>query len=80
MHASALNEDTHKRIRQKYNLTKREVEIMRQVRQNKTTLEIAEQLFVSPLTIETHRRDIRTKLNIKGNNGLLLFAQRHLDI
>ncbi|WP_353196121.1 response regulator transcription factor [Parapedobacter defluvii] len=69
-----------KSIRQKYNLTKREVEIIRLVRQNKTTQEIAELLFVSPFTIETHRRNICTKLDIKGNNGLLLFAQQHLDI
>jgi len=69
-----------KSVRKKYNLTKREVEIIRLVRQNKTTQEIAEQLFVSPLTIETHRRNICTKLDIKGNNGLLLYAQQHLDI
>jgi len=77
----AVDDDNgQKSIRQKYNLTKREVEIIRLVRQNKTTQEIAEQLFVSPFTIETHRRNICTKLDIKGNNGLLLFAQQHLDI
>ena len=69
-----------KSIRRKYNLTKREVEIIRLVRGNKTTQEIAELLFVSPFTIETHRRNICTKLDIKGNNGLFLFAQQHLDI
>lgn len=76
----ADDDNEQKSIRQKYNLTKREVEIIRLVRQNKTTQEIAEQLFVSPFTIETHRRNICTKLDIKGNNGLLLFAQQHLDI
>ena len=76
----ADDENDQKRVRQKYNLTKREVEIIRLVRQNKTTQEIAEQLFVSPHTVETHRKNICVKLDIKGNNGLLLFAQQHLEI
>lgn len=74
------DDNGQKSVRQKYNLTKREVEIIQLVRENKTTQEIAEQLFVSPFTVETHRRNICTKLDIKGNNGLLLFAQQHLDI
>lgn len=78
--SAADDENDQQSIRQKYNLTKREVEIIRLVRQNKTTQEIAEHLFVSPFTIETHRRNICAKLDIKGNNGLFLFAQQHLDI
>lgn len=74
------DDNGQKNIRQRYNLTKREVEIIRLVRQNKTTQEIAEQLFVSPFTIETHRRNICTKLDIKGNNGLFIFAQQHIEI
>lgn len=77
---SVDDENDQKNIRQKYNLTKREVEIIRLVRQNKTTQEIAEQLYVSPFTIETHRRNICTKLDIKGNNGLFIFAQQHIEI
>jgi len=69
-----------KSIRQKYNLTKREVEIIRLVRQNKTTQQIAESLYLSPLTVETHRRNICVKLDIKGNNGLFIFAQQHPEI
>ncbi|SKB78994.1 two component transcriptional regulator, LuxR family [Parapedobacter luteus] len=78
--AATDDENNQKSVRQKYNLTKREAEIIRLVRQNKTTQEIAEQLFVSPFTIETHRRNICAKLDIKGNNGLFLFAQQHVDI
>lgn len=77
---STDDENGQKDIRQKYNLTKREVEIIRLVRQNKTTQEIADQLFVSPFTIETHRRNICVKLDIKGNNGLFVFAQQHVEI
>jgi len=77
---SADGENDQKSVRQKYNLTKREVEIIRLVRQNKTTQEIADQLFVSPFTIETHRRNICVKLDIKGNNGLFVFAQQHVEI
>ncbi|MFM9838986.1 MAG: response regulator, partial [Cyclobacteriaceae bacterium] len=35
-------------------LTKREKEILRMIVDGKTSIEIAEELFVSPLTIETH--------------------------
>ncbi|MGV3764183.1 response regulator transcription factor [Parapedobacter sp.] len=80
--SSAADDDNDgpKSIRQKYNLTKREVEIIQLVRQNKSTQEIADRLFLSPFTVETHRRNICAKLDIKGNNGLLLFAQQHPDI
>ena len=45
-------------------LTKREVEVLTFMGQSKSTAEIAQILFVSTHTIESHRKNIRRKLNI----------------
>jgi DNA-binding NarL/FixJ family response regulator len=58
-------------------LTPSEMRIMRLVAEYKTTREIAEELFVSPLTVETHRRNICEKLGVRGSNALVKFALAH---
>jgi DNA-binding NarL/FixJ family response regulator len=55
-------------------LTKTEKQILYRISQNKTTKEIAEELFNSYKTIENHRLNICHKLNLKGTNNLLSFA------
>jgi DNA-binding NarL/FixJ family response regulator len=47
-------------------LTKREKEILKLVADGKTSATIAAQLHVSPLTIETHRRNLMQKFNVKN--------------
>jgi DNA-binding CsgD family transcriptional regulator len=42
----------------KYQLTKREVEIIKMICREMTTKEIATTLFLSELTVNTHRRNI----------------------
>ncbi|WP_196894212.1 response regulator [Aureivirga marina] len=51
-------------------LTKREKEIVSLIANGKHTNEIAEKLFLSPLTVESHRKNIYLKLGI--NNIALL--------
>jgi DNA-binding NarL/FixJ family response regulator len=51
-------------------LTTTEMRILRLIAADKTTREIAEALFVSPLTVETHRRNICEKLGLRGSNAL----------
>jgi len=58
-------------------LTPAEMRVMRLIAEYKTTREIAEALFVSPLTVETHRRNICEKLGVRGSNGLVKFALAH---
>jgi DNA-binding NarL/FixJ family response regulator len=41
------------------------------------TNEIAEKLFVSVNTIETHRKNLLKKLGVKNSIGLIKFAIRH---
>lgn len=62
---------------QKYQLTKREVEIIRLISKGHTTKEMAELLFLSEFTVSTHRKNILRKLNIKSLNALLNFAHEN---
>lgn len=52
-------------------LTKREKEITLLITKEKTVDEIAEMLFLSRLTVETHKKNIFLKLGIKTNAGLV---------
>jgi DNA-binding NarL/FixJ family response regulator len=61
----------------KYQLTERETEIICKVAEGLTTKEIANQLFLSEFTVNTHRRNIGRKLNIYTPVGLLNFAKVH---
>jgi DNA-binding NarL/FixJ family response regulator len=58
-------------------LTSAERVIVKLIGEYKTTREIAEQLFISPLTAETHRRNICEKLRLRGSNALIKFALAH---
>ena len=58
----------------KYNLTKREVEILGLISQAKSSSEIAENLFISPQTVGAHRKNIMRKLSISTTAGLVRFA------
>jgi len=55
-------------------LTKREQEILELVALEFTTKEIADKLFLSPRTIETHRANIMRKLDVKNAAGLVRFS------
>jgi DNA-binding NarL/FixJ family response regulator len=55
-------------------LTQTEVKIMKLIAEQKTTKEIADELFVSHRTIDRHRYNICVKLDIRGVNSLLKFA------
>ncbi len=55
----------------KTELTEREKEILQLIVQEKTTKEIAEQLFVSEKTVETHRASIMQKLEVKNIAGMV---------
>ena len=55
-------------------LTKAERRILKLVAENKTSREIAAELFISPRTVEAHRANIASKLNLHGSHSLLQFA------
>lgn len=60
----------------KYSLSKREKEILSLVVREYTTQQIAEKLFISELTVETHRKNILAKTKTKSIVGLVKYAIR----
>ena len=55
-------------------LTKREVEILRFIAQGLTSRQIADKLFLSFRTINTHRANLMEKLDIHDTAGLVRYA------
>jgi len=55
-------------------LTKREKEVVMLVCKEYTTQEIATALFLSPQTIDTHRKNILHKLDLRNVAGLVKYA------
>lgn len=58
----------------KEELTARELEILKLVCNEFTTADIAEKLFISPRTVETHRKNIFEKTRSKTIIGLIKYA------
>ncbi|AZB35789.1 response regulator [Chryseobacterium bernardetii] len=52
-------------------LTKREKQILHLVAQGKTSNMIAEELFLSPLTVDTHRKNLLQKFQAKNSTELV---------
>lgn len=63
-----------KRSQEESRLTDREIEIIRMIERDMTTREIAEKLFISERTVETHRKNILHKTNTQTVVGLLKYA------
>ena len=61
-------------------LTNAEKEILKLIAQNKTSAQIADELFRSVRTIENHRNNICNKLGLKGPHALLLYAIQHKSV
>jgi DNA-binding NarL/FixJ family response regulator len=57
-------------------LSGREREVLQMIAEGKSTKEIALKLFVSTKTVETHRKQIMDKLNIRTVAGLTKYALR----
>jgi two-component system, NarL family, nitrate/nitrite response regulator NarL len=57
----------------KYSLTKRELEILLLLKNNHTNQEIANQLFLSIYTVETHRKNIMQKIGVNNPAALMRF-------
>ncbi len=55
-------------------LSTREKEILRLIGEGKTSNEIADVLFISKSTVDTHRKNILKKMNLYGKTDLIRFA------
>lgn len=59
------------------NLSPRELEVIQLLAKENSTQEIAEKLFISPRTVETHRKNIMSKTKSKTIIGLMKFIFRN---
>ena len=55
-------------------LSRREKEILQYIAREYTTQEIADKLFISQNTVNTHRKNMLSKLNAKNTAGLVKYA------
>ena len=62
------------RFIKKYNLTKRELEILRLISQALSNKEIAKELYISDQTVSVHRKNIMRKLGVSNTAGLIKIA------
>lgn len=69
-----LNEKKNTKCVSKVNLTQREVEILKLIAMELTSKEIAEKLYISKQTVDTHRINLMHKTNSKSLVGLIKYA------
>jgi len=69
-----LDEPEHSFVKNVLGLNEREIEFLKLVCTEMTYKEIAEQMFISPRTIDGYRDALFERLNIKSRVGLVLYA------
>lgn len=60
-----------------HNLTTREIEILQLICRGLTNHEIAEKLFLSVRTVDTHRGNLLSKTGVSNTAGLVVYAIKH---
>jgi DNA-binding NarL/FixJ family response regulator len=60
-----------------HQLSPTERRVLRLIAEDKTSKDIAAELFISPRTVETHRTNICRKLDLHGSLALVKFAVSH---
>ncbi len=55
-------------------LSSREKEILRHIGEGKTSIDIADILFISKNTVDSHRKNILRKMNLYGKTDIIRFA------
>lgn len=64
---------TFKQRAKRLEITGRELEVLQCIAEELSNKEIAAKLFISPRTVETHRRNLIQKLRVKNTAGLVRF-------
>lgn len=65
------------KVIKEFGLTKREIEIIKMIKNNYSSHHIAEILHISYQTVKTHRKNINQKLDITNVVSLIEFANKH---
>ena len=55
-------------------ITRRESSVLKLLAEGYTNLEIAEKLFISPLTVDSHRKNLIIKLQARNTASLIKIA------
>lgn len=63
-----------KSVEKDVELTKREVEVLKLIAQEYTSPEIADKLHIVEATVNTHRRNLISKLGVRNSLGLVRYA------
>ena len=76
------SDDLYKKSDESYDklnelLTEREIQILQLIAEGYTNSQIADKLFISSGTVDTHRKNLMKKLNIHNISGLVKFAIKH---
>lgn len=58
-------------------LTERETEVLKMIAGEMTNQEVADKLFISPKTVETHRKNLMKKIGVNNTLGIYKFATKH---
>ncbi len=77
MKTSSANDYINPGMSSTEDLTSREQEIIILISNELTNNEIAEELHISPRTVDTHRRNLLQKLGVKNTAGLVKFAVKN---
>ncbi|AXE21794.1 hypothetical protein DR864_28385 (plasmid) [Runella rosea] len=73
---ASLNSTFQQELVSRYELTPREVEVIRLIALEFLSVEIAQKLCVSEHTVDTYRKNITKKLNVRNVAGIVNFAHR----
>ncbi|WP_138430640.1 response regulator transcription factor [Fodinibius saliphilus] len=74
---SFLNSNNSKKNRTNHSITDREQEILQFIVDGFTSKEIAQKLYISPRTVDTHRANLMEKLELKNIAELVRYAIEH---
>ena len=58
-------------------ITRREKEVLELIAEGMTNNEVAQKLFISPSTVDTHRRNLLVKFDAKNTASLIRLAAQH---
>ena len=64
------------RLCEGFNVTDRELEVIKLIAEGYSNKEMADRLFLSTHTVTTHRKNIMSKLGVNNTAGLVMFAVR----
>ena len=72
--ASYLKSEKDKKMKQDIPLSEREMEVLKHMSEGLSNKQIADQLFISIRTVETHKHNLMKKLNIYSTAELVIYA------